>query len=143
VSKRVFRAAIVFTLGTAAVLTSGCFSDSESGSASKPELGSIGLSLQLAPGTTLNSVSYTIAGPNACSRTDTEGVSYVGGGKFVLVEERYRQVNLFTYAAGTTLFGASPPAGFVIGTYSGSGVGLSTSTMRSTSSTRRASASPA
>lgn len=34
---------------------------------------------------------------------DTEGLTYVGGGKFVMVEERYRQANLFTYTAGTTL----------------------------------------
>src|SRR4029077_5147679 len=30
-------------------------------------------------------------------------VAYRGGGKFVLNEERYRQVNLFTYVAGATL----------------------------------------
>src|SRR5262245_13949594 len=34
---------------------------------------------------------------------DTEGITYVGSGKFVLVEERYRQANLFTYVAGGTL----------------------------------------
>ncbi len=34
---------------------------------------------------------------------DTEGISYVGDGEFVLTEERYRQVNLFTYVAGATL----------------------------------------
>src|SRR5262245_11721428 len=34
---------------------------------------------------------------------DTEGIAYVGGGKFVLSEERERRVNLFTYAAGGTL----------------------------------------
>jgi uncharacterized protein YjiK len=34
---------------------------------------------------------------------DTEGITYVGGGKFVLGEERYRQVNLFTYVGGGTL----------------------------------------
>ncbi len=38
---------------------------------------------------------------------DTEGLTYVGSGKFVLVEERYRQANLFTYAGGTTLNPAS------------------------------------
>ena len=37
---------------------------------------------------------------------DTEGLSYVGNGKFALVEERDRQVNLFAYAANTTLGGA-------------------------------------
>ncbi|HEY4330462.1 MAG TPA: SdiA-regulated domain-containing protein [Phycisphaerae bacterium] len=38
---------------------------------------------------------------------DTEGVTYVGGGKFVLVEERYRQANLFTYVPNTTLGGGN------------------------------------
>ena len=37
---------------------------------------------------------------------DTEGITYIGGGKFAMVEERYRQVNQFTYAANTTLGGA-------------------------------------
>ena len=43
---------------------------------------------------------------------DPEGLAYVGGGKFVMVEERNRQVNLVTYAAGTTL--ASAPAQTVV-----------------------------
>jgi uncharacterized protein YjiK/methionine-rich copper-binding protein CopC len=34
---------------------------------------------------------------------DTEGITYVGGGKFVLVEERLRQIDLFTYIPGGTL----------------------------------------
>ncbi|WP_053227713.1 SdiA-regulated domain-containing protein [Solirubrobacter soli] len=34
---------------------------------------------------------------------DTEGIAYIGDGKFVLSEERERRVNLFTYAAGGTL----------------------------------------
>ena len=34
---------------------------------------------------------------------DTEALTYVGGGKFLLGEERERQVNLLTYAPGTTL----------------------------------------
>ncbi|MBY0399059.1 SdiA-regulated domain-containing protein [Myxococcota bacterium] len=37
---------------------------------------------------------------------DPEGLTYVGNGRFVMTEERYRQANLFTYAPGTTL-GAS------------------------------------
>lgn len=40
---------------------------------------------------------------NAGDFQDTEGITYVGGGKFALVEERLRQVNLFTYVAGGTL----------------------------------------
>ncbi|NKF20919.1 SdiA-regulated domain-containing protein [Solimonas marina] len=42
--------------------------------------------------------------PQGTAFYDTEGITYVGGGQFVLVEERYRQANLFTYAAGTTLY---------------------------------------
>lgn len=34
---------------------------------------------------------------------DSEGLAYVGGGRFVFVEERFRQLRQFTYAAGTTL----------------------------------------
>src|SRR5262249_53779628 len=50
--------------------------------------------------------SMTLAPGNSPQGTefyDTEGLSYVGGGKFVMTEERYRQVDLFTYVAGTTL----------------------------------------
>ena len=39
---------------------------------------------------------------------DPEGLTYVGNGKFVMVEERYRQTNLVTYVAGTTLATAPP-----------------------------------
>jgi uncharacterized protein YjiK len=46
---------------------------------------------------------------------DPEGLTYVGNGKFVMVEERYRQVDLFTYAAGTTL-GASGAQTVKLGT---------------------------
>lgn len=34
---------------------------------------------------------------------DSEGITYIGNGQFVMTEERDRQVVLFTYAAGTTL----------------------------------------
>ncbi|MBD2177503.1 SdiA-regulated domain-containing protein [Pseudanabaena sp. FACHB-1998] len=34
---------------------------------------------------------------------DTEGLTYVGNGQFVIADERVRTANLFTYAAGTTL----------------------------------------
>ena len=34
---------------------------------------------------------------------DTEGLTYAGGGKFVVTEERVRQANLFTYVGGGTL----------------------------------------
>ncbi|MBO0847417.1 MAG: lamin tail domain-containing protein [Nocardioides sp.] len=41
--------------------------------------------------------------PQGTTFYDTEAITYVGSGQFVLGEERDRQVNLFTYAAGTTL----------------------------------------
>lgn len=41
--------------------------------------------------------------PQGTEFYDTEGLSYIGNGQFVLVEERDRQVSLFTYAANTTL----------------------------------------
>ena len=34
---------------------------------------------------------------------DPEGLTYVGNGQFVMVEERFRQVDQFTYAPNTTL----------------------------------------
>jgi uncharacterized protein YjiK len=37
---------------------------------------------------------------------DTEGLTYVGNGQFVMAEERYQQVDQFTYKANTTLTGA-------------------------------------
>ncbi|PWT87626.1 MAG: hypothetical protein C5B55_14495, partial [Blastocatellia bacterium] len=41
--------------------------------------------------------------PQGTDFYDTEGVTYVGSGKFVIVEERDRQANLFTYVAGGIL----------------------------------------
>src|SRR6202000_2719607 len=41
--------------------------------------------------------------PQGTEFYDTEAITYVGGGKFVLGEERYRQINLFTYVPNTTL----------------------------------------
>ena len=41
--------------------------------------------------------------PQGTDFYDTEGITYIGGGKFVLLEERYRQANLFTYVAGGIL----------------------------------------
>jgi uncharacterized protein YjiK len=42
--------------------------------------------------------------PQGTSFYDVEGLTYVGGGKFVLQEERYRQANLFTYVPNATLY---------------------------------------
>lgn len=47
---------------------------------------------------------------------DTEGLAYIGEGRFVLVEERYRQLNEFTYAAGTTLGPTSEVRSVKLGT---------------------------
>jgi uncharacterized protein YjiK len=41
--------------------------------------------------------------PQGTTFYDTEGIAYIGGGKFVMTEERDRQLVRFTYAAGTTL----------------------------------------
>lgn len=41
--------------------------------------------------------------PQGTEFYDPEGLAYIGGGKFVMVEERTRQAVEFTYAAGTTL----------------------------------------
>lgn len=43
------------------------------------------------------------ARPQGTSFYDTEGIAYLGGGQFALVEERYRQVSRITYTAGTTI----------------------------------------
>ena len=45
--------------------------------------------------------------PQGTEFYDPEGLTYVGGGKFVLVEERDRQAVSFTYTPGTTLIRAA------------------------------------
>jgi uncharacterized protein YjiK len=50
-------------------------------------------SMTLAPGSS----------PQGTEFYDTEGLAYVGGGQFVMTEERDRQVVRFTYVAGDTL----------------------------------------
>jgi uncharacterized protein YjiK/2',3'-cyclic-nucleotide 2'-phosphodiesterase (5'-nucleotidase family) len=50
-------------------------------------------SMTLAPG----------GSPQGTEFYDTEGLTYIGNGKFVMVEERDRQAVLFTYTPGTTL----------------------------------------
>ncbi len=49
--------------------------------------------MTLAPGTS----------PQGTEFYDTEGLTYIGNGQFVMTEERYRQIDKFTYVAGTTL----------------------------------------
>src|SRR5262245_39993420 len=56
--------------------------------------------------------------PQGTEFYDTEGITYVGGGKFVFVEERDRRVVLFTYAAGTTLTRAATRT-VTLGTFAG------------------------
>lgn len=41
--------------------------------------------------------------PQGTAFYDAEGITYIGGGQFVMTEERDRQIVKFTYAAGTTL----------------------------------------
>jgi uncharacterized protein len=53
--------------------------------------------------------SMTLAAGNSPQGTtfyDPEGLAYVGSGKFVFVEERYRQVNQFTYTPNIALTSA-------------------------------------
>src|SRR3954462_12870560 len=71
---RLLRSLIVVALGTVATLSSGCSTDFKS--VAKSDAGSIGLSLQIAPGTTLNSLSYTIPGPRSFSRAGTIDLSH-------------------------------------------------------------------
>jgi uncharacterized protein YjiK len=74
-STRLSRAFIVVVaLGSVATLSAGC--STRSGSASKSDVGSIGLALQLSSGATLNSVAYTITGPSSFSRTGTIDTSH-------------------------------------------------------------------
>jgi uncharacterized protein YjiK len=55
-------------------------------------------------GVLINSMTLAPGGsPQGTEFYDTEGITYVGDGKFVLLEERYRQANQFTYVAGGTL----------------------------------------
>ncbi|MFT3922334.1 MAG: SdiA-regulated domain-containing protein [Myxococcales bacterium] len=55
-------------------------------------------------GQLIDSMSLAPGGsPQGTEFYDTEGLTYVGNGQFVLLEERYRQANLFTYVAGGTL----------------------------------------
>ena len=55
-------------------------------------------------GQLINSMTLAQGGsPQGTEFYDPEGIAYVGNGKFVMSEERDRQIVLFTYAAGTTL----------------------------------------
>lgn len=45
----------------------------------------------------------TGSSPQGTEFYDTEGITYIGGGQFVMTEERDRQLFKFTYAGGTTL----------------------------------------
>ncbi|WP_283147846.1 SdiA-regulated domain-containing protein [Silvimonas soli] len=68
---------------------------------------------------------------NANDFQDTEGITYVGGGKFVLVEERLRQVDLFTYVPGGILHRADVQAvklGTTVGNVGIEGVTFDTKT---------------
>src|SRR6201991_3668775 len=69
--------------------------------------------------------------PQGTEFYDTEGITYVGGGKFVFTEERYRQLVMFTYAPGTTLTRAQAQTvklGTTIGNIGNEGVSWDPST---------------
>lgn len=64
-------------------------------------------------GTAIVEVSRTgtVLGSMALSGfQDTEGLTYVGGGQFVLAEERLQRLSVFSYAAGTTLVQSTLPS---------------------------------
>ncbi|MBI1371298.1 MAG: hypothetical protein GC159_00850 [Phycisphaera sp.] len=55
-------------------------------------------------GELIDSMTLAAGGsPQGTEFYDTEGITYVGGGMFVMTEERDRQANMFTYVPGTTL----------------------------------------
>ena len=69
--------ATFLALGTLAVgAFQGCTANRPSSNAGDQAVGSVGLALQLGPGQTLNSVAYTITGPNNYSKTGTLDVSH-------------------------------------------------------------------
>ena len=49
------------------------------------------------------SLDLQAGAPQGTAFYDPEGITYIGGGQFVISEERDRQIVKFTYAAGTTL----------------------------------------
>lgn len=49
------------------------------------------------------SLALNAGNPQGVEFYDPEGITYIGGGQFVLAEERERRLVKFTYAAGTTL----------------------------------------
>jgi uncharacterized protein YjiK/methionine-rich copper-binding protein CopC len=55
-------------------------------------------------GELIDSMTLAAGGsPQGTSFYDTEGISYVGAGKFVLIQERYRAVSQFTYTPNGTI----------------------------------------
>ncbi len=55
-------------------------------------------------GQLIDSMTLALGGsPQGTEFYDPEGLTYVGGGQFVMIEERDRQVSLLTYVSGTTL----------------------------------------
>jgi uncharacterized protein YjiK len=83
-------------------------------------------------GILLDSMTLAPGGsPQGTEFYDTEGISYLGGGQFVFVEERYRQVVLFTYVPGGTLTRAATRTvklGTTIGNVGFEGISLDPST---------------
>ncbi|MFN0019554.1 MAG: lamin tail domain-containing protein [Pirellulaceae bacterium] len=55
-------------------------------------------------GALIDTMTLALGGsPQGTDFYDIEGITYIGGGQFVMSEERDRQLVLFTYVAGTTL----------------------------------------
>ncbi len=55
-------------------------------------------------GAFINTMTLALgSSPQGTEFYDTEGITYIGGGEFVMTEERDRQLVKFTYVAGTTL----------------------------------------
>jgi uncharacterized protein YjiK len=62
------------------------------------------LSRSLRTGQLIDSMTLSPgSSPQGTEFYDTEGITYIGNGQFVMTEERDRQAVLFTYAAGTIL----------------------------------------
>jgi len=73
-------------------------------------------------GTTLGSMAFNWAGTGS-TNNDAEGLSYMGGGQFVLVDERPQRAYQFSYQGGATVaLGSAPYA--TISNYSPSNIGI-------------------
>ncbi len=82
-------------------------------------------------GVLVNSMVFGATTSGDPAINDPEGIAYIGGGKFVVVEERLRQLNEFSYVAGGTLLPAAirrVKLGTTIGNIGIEGVGFDAQT---------------